>query len=78
MLAGLGAGLTEAIVITPFERVKVHLQAQRNKLSEVHIHGVCVCAHTFASLCVCKRESCKGKAVINYQITCVRKTEIHL
>ena len=42
MLAGLGAGLTEAIVITPFERVKVHLQAQRNKLSEVHIHGACV------------------------------------
>eukprot|EP00731_Ephydatia_muelleri_P021980 Em0014g571a len=34
VLAGLGAGLTEAIVITPFERVKVHLQAQRNKLSE--------------------------------------------
>lgn len=43
-----------------------------------HTRRVCVCAHTFASLCVCKRESCKGKAVINYQITCVRKTEIHL
>uniref|UniRef100_A0A8C4PYM5 Mitochondrial 2-oxodicarboxylate carrier n=1 Tax=Eptatretus burgeri TaxID=7764 RepID=A0A8C4PYM5_EPTBU len=28
-LAGLGCGLTEAVVINPFEVVKVHLQAQR-------------------------------------------------
>lgn len=40
VLAGLGAGLTEAIVITPFERIKVHLQAQRSKLSEVHVYVV--------------------------------------
>lgn len=45
MLAGLGAGLTEAVVITPFERVKVHLQAQRNKLSEVHTWTCVVCLH---------------------------------
>ena len=31
-LAGLGSGLTEGVMITPFERVKVSLQAQRNKV----------------------------------------------
>lgn len=40
VLAGLGSGLTEGVIVTPFERVKVHLQAQKNKMSEV---GVYVC-----------------------------------
>lgn len=30
-LAGLGAGATEAIVVNPFEVVKVILQSNRNK-----------------------------------------------
>ncbi|XP_059812624.1 mitochondrial 2-oxodicarboxylate carrier [Hypanus sabinus] len=33
-LAGLGSGLTEAIVVNPFEVVKVSLQAQRNSFSQ--------------------------------------------
>uniref|UniRef100_A0A4W3GKN1 Mitochondrial 2-oxodicarboxylate carrier n=1 Tax=Callorhinchus milii TaxID=7868 RepID=A0A4W3GKN1_CALMI len=33
-IAGLGSGLTEAIVVNPFEVVKVSLQAQRNAFSE--------------------------------------------
>lgn len=33
-LAGLGSGLTEAIVINPFEVVKVNLQAQRTTFTE--------------------------------------------
>ncbi|RUS88178.1 hypothetical protein EGW08_004075 [Elysia chlorotica] len=33
-LAGLGAGLTEAIVINPFEVVKVKLQAERTSFKE--------------------------------------------
>ncbi|XP_048969024.1 mitochondrial 2-oxodicarboxylate carrier isoform X9 [Canis lupus baileyi] len=34
-IAGLGSGLTEAIVVNPFEVVKVGLQANRNKFTEV-------------------------------------------
>ena len=34
--AGLGSGLTEGIVIAPFERVKVFMQAQKSKFSEVN------------------------------------------
>lgn len=38
-LAGLCSGLTEAVVINPFEVVKVKLQAERNvALSEVCVH----------------------------------------
>ena len=37
MLAGLGAGMTEGVFVTPFERTKVHLQAMRYKMSEVSI-----------------------------------------
>lgn len=33
--AGLGAGLTEAVVVNPFEVVKVSLQANRNAFKEV-------------------------------------------
>ncbi|XP_072896106.1 mitochondrial 2-oxodicarboxylate carrier isoform X2 [Hemitrygon akajei] len=33
-LAGLGSGLTEAIIVNPFEVVKVSLQAQRNSFSQ--------------------------------------------
>ncbi|XP_041070306.1 mitochondrial 2-oxodicarboxylate carrier isoform X4 [Carcharodon carcharias] len=33
-VAGLGSGLTEAVVVNPFEVVKVSLQAQRNSFSE--------------------------------------------
>lgn len=34
-LAGLGAGVTEAILVNPFEVVKVSLQANRAHLKEV-------------------------------------------
>uniref|UniRef100_A0A1Q3FD98 Mitochondrial 2-oxodicarboxylate carrier n=1 Tax=Culex tarsalis TaxID=7177 RepID=A0A1Q3FD98_CULTA len=34
-LAGLGAGVTEAILVNPFEMVKVTLQANKNKVGEV-------------------------------------------
>lgn len=47
MLAGLGAGMTEGIFVTPFERTKVHLQAMRHKMSEVSVGNfmlVCVVA----------------------------------
>lgn len=37
MLAGLGSGITEGIVINPFERVKVSLQAQRSTMAEVSV-----------------------------------------
>lgn len=33
--AGLGAGLTEAVVVNPFEVVKVSLQANRDSFKEV-------------------------------------------
>lgn len=33
--AGLGSGLTEGLVITPFERVKVYMQAQRSRMAVV-------------------------------------------
>lgn len=33
--AGLGAGLTEAVVVNPFEVVKVSLQANRDAFKEV-------------------------------------------
>ena len=37
-LAGLGSGLTEAVVINPFERVKVQLQSEKNvKLKDVSV-----------------------------------------
>lgn len=34
-VAGLGAGLTEAVVVNPFEVVKVSLQANRDSFKEV-------------------------------------------
>lgn len=34
-VAGLGCGLTEAVVINPFEVVKVSLQANRDSFKEV-------------------------------------------
>uniref|UniRef100_A0A182RND9 Mitochondrial 2-oxodicarboxylate carrier n=1 Tax=Anopheles funestus TaxID=62324 RepID=A0A182RND9_ANOFN len=34
-LAGLGAGITEAILVNPFEMVKVTLQANKNKMGQV-------------------------------------------
>lgn len=34
-MAGLGAGLTEAVVVNPFEVVKVSLQANRDAFKEV-------------------------------------------
>jgi solute carrier family 25 2-oxodicarboxylate transporter 21 len=34
-LAGLGAGVTEAVLVNPFEVVKVSLQANRAHLKEV-------------------------------------------
>ena len=34
-VAGLGAGLTEAVVVNPFEVVKVSLQANRDAFKEV-------------------------------------------
>ncbi|XP_053669212.1 mitochondrial 2-oxodicarboxylate carrier [Anopheles marshallii] len=34
-LAGLGAGVTEAILVNPFEMVKVTLQANKNKMGQV-------------------------------------------
>ena len=35
MLAGTGSGLTEGVFITPFEKVKVSLQAQKSHASIV-------------------------------------------
>ena len=40
--AGLGAGLVEGFFITPFERVKVYIQAQKNRMSEVSYNVVAV------------------------------------
>ena len=37
VLAGLGSGLTEGAVISPFERVKVSLQANRSHMTEVGV-----------------------------------------
>ena len=42
-VSGLGSGLTEGVIIAPFERVKVYMQAQRSRTSEVtlgvmHLH----------------------------------------
>ena len=37
-LSGLCSGLTEAVVINPFEVVKVKLQAERNVFKEVSRH----------------------------------------
>lgn len=37
-VAGLGAGLTEAVVVNPFEVVKVSLQANRDAFKEVVGH----------------------------------------
>jgi len=34
-LAGLSSGLTEAVVINPFEVIKVKLQAERNVFAQV-------------------------------------------
>jgi hypothetical protein len=34
-LAGLCSGLTEAVVVNPFENVKVRLQTEQGKYSEV-------------------------------------------
>lgn len=34
-VAGLGAGLTEAVVVNPFEVVKVSLQANRDSFTKV-------------------------------------------
>lgn len=34
-MAGLGAGITEAILVNPFEVVKVSLQANKSKMKEV-------------------------------------------
>ena len=43
-LAGLFAGLTEAVVINPFEAVKVRLQAERQQFSQVRFFpGFLVC-----------------------------------
>lgn len=36
VVAGLGTGTVEGFMVTPFERVKVQLQAQRHRMSEVH------------------------------------------
>ena len=36
-LAGLCSGLTEALVINPFEVVKVKLQAERSQFTEVRL-----------------------------------------
>ena len=33
--AGFGAGMMEGFFITPFERVKVYIQAQKTRMSEV-------------------------------------------
>ena len=37
ILAGLGSGLTEGAMITPFERVKVSLQSQRSRMVDVSV-----------------------------------------
>lgn len=37
-IAGLGSGLTEAIVVNPFEVVKVSLQANRDGYAQVNIY----------------------------------------
>jgi len=39
-LAGFCAGLTEAVIINPFEVVKVTLQAERGKFTEVTVYLV--------------------------------------
>lgn len=60
-LSGLCSGLTEAVVINPFEVVKVKLQAERNVFKEVKYvyHAVRVYKYirTLLKLC-CK--SCVG------------------
>ncbi|KAJ8972892.1 hypothetical protein NQ317_008513 [Molorchus minor] len=38
-LAGLGAGITEAILVNPFEVVKVTLQANRAHKKKFQVHG---------------------------------------
>ena len=47
--AGLGSGLTEGVLITPFERVKVHIQAQRNRMAEVSTAILCTCTSNVSS-----------------------------
>lgn len=42
-MAGLGAGLTEAVVVNPFEVVKVSLQANRDSFAEVREHRTLSC-----------------------------------
>lgn len=49
-VAGLGAGLTEAVVVNPFEVVKVSLQANRDAFKEVVGHkslATCLCELRF-------------------------------
>lgn len=41
-MAGLGAGLTEAVVVNPFEVVKVSLQANRDSFKEVLASQKCI------------------------------------
>ncbi|XP_038967673.1 mitochondrial 2-oxodicarboxylate carrier isoform X1 [Rattus norvegicus] len=39
-IAGLGSGLTEAVVVNPFEVVKVGLQVNRNMFTEVILQAI--------------------------------------
>ena len=50
--AGLGSGLTEGLVITPFERVKVYMQAQRSRMAVVSEMIMCVILISNIGKCV--------------------------
>ena len=39
-MAGVASGATEGFVLTPFERVKVYMQAQRTQLSQVELNDI--------------------------------------
>ena len=65
MTAGLGSGLTEGLVITPFERVKVYMQAQRNRMAVVSEMIMCgklicqfVCNTNLQHWYMCKTTEC--------------------
>ena len=40
VMAGVASGATEGFVLTPFERVKVYMQAQRTQLSQVELNDI--------------------------------------
>lgn len=57
-MAGLGSGLTEALVVNPFEVVKVSLQANRDSFKVVRDYGCIIVILILKSrLCRCDVKS---------------------